>query len=76
MSSKFNSYFAVALVRTLDCILCFILQYAFLGDTPDLFSIVGSGIVIFAVLIITFKKYLLDLSPAHPSREVFFFLLK
>jgi drug/metabolite transporter (DMT)-like permease len=68
--------FLVALVRTLDCIVCFILQYIFIGVTPDLFSIVGSGIVIFAVFLTALKKYLLDLPPTHRTRATFFFLLK
>lgn len=47
----------VAVARTLDIVLSFFYQITFLHDTPDVYSYVGSALVVACVLLTAFRRW-------------------
>ena len=75
-SLRFEQASAISLVRSCDVIFAFVWQYIFLDVEPDLYSLLGSTLVIFSVFLIGVRKWVTDLGPEERARRRLWFILK
>ncbi|KPM02547.1 solute carrier family 35-like protein 2 [Sarcoptes scabiei] len=67
----------VSVVRTSsEAFFAFFLQITFFGQIPDVFTIIGAILVLSAVFLLSFRKYILGLAETDPLRNRFKFLTK
>nr|XP_046916556.1 solute carrier family 35 member G1-like [Dermatophagoides farinae] len=67
----------VSVVRTSsEAFFAFILQIIFFQQIPDLFTMIGAILVLSAVFLLSFRKYIIGLPDNHPMRIRFAFLSK
>lgn len=64
----------VALARSSDIVFAFIWQIIFFNETPNSYSIIGAGLVIFSVLLTVMRKWLLGLPLDSRIRQKMYFL--
>ncbi|CAL8125842.1 unnamed protein product [Orchesella dallaii] len=76
LAVKYENAGPLAIARTSESIYAFLWQFLFLGIIPDTISVTGGILVITAVLITGYAKYLTSLPIDHPLRRKLFFLLK
>ena len=65
----------VSLVTTSDSIFTYLSQFVFLGVVPDFYSGVGGAIIFLCILIMGFRKYLMEETSENGCRKRCFFLL-
>jgi drug/metabolite transporter (DMT)-like permease len=76
LALKFEQAGPVSLLRSLDVIFGFLLQFAFLGVAPDLFSGVGGAIVLGGVVIIASRKWIKTMPEGSGMRTWFGWVLR
>ena len=69
LALKFEEAAPVALVSTSGVVFSFLLQFAFFGIEPDIFSVVGGTIVILGVIITTSRKWVEGLPPEDERKR-------
>ena len=73
---KFDSAGPVSLVRAFDVIFAFIWQIIFLRMYPDEYSLVGAGIIVVGVAVLTVRKWLSTRPPDEQEKSCMRVLLK
>ncbi|XP_021944944.2 solute carrier family 35 member G1 isoform X1 [Folsomia candida] len=73
---KFEQASMVAVFRTLDVLFGFVWQGLLLGVVPDVYSVVGGITVTVGVLVLGFRKWLIQLPEGHKARNLFYLILK
>lgn len=64
----------VSICRTADIVFAFIWQVAFLGEIPNVYSVIGATMVTLSVLVMGVRKWLLEMPPQSFLRKTLWFL--
>ncbi len=76
LAMKYENAGTVVIVRTLDTVMSFLLQYLVLGVVPDKYSILGALLIVLCVSLITFRKWISSLPEKHSMRQQCWIVLK
>ncbi|ODN00890.1 Solute carrier family 35 member G1 [Orchesella cincta] len=76
LAVKYENAGPLSIARTSESLYAFLWQFLFLGIIPDIISLTGGIMVIAAMLITGYAKYLTSLPTDHSLRRKFNFLLR